>query len=489
IIIMTLAVADSVHILTTYLHRLAEGAQRRAAMIESLRINMQPVILTSATTAIGFLTMNFSDAPPFRDLGNICAAGVIAAFVLSVTLLPALTVMLPMRAVRGDIASSRMFERLGDLVVRRRGALLAGTGAFMALAIAAIPLNEINDQFVKYFGASVPFRIASDFAGEHLVGVDRIEYSLESGDSGGINEPGFIERVEAFSNWYRRQEGVRHVSTYTDILKRLNRNLHGDDPAYERLPGNRELAAQYLLLYEMSLPYGLDLNNQIDIDKSSTRVIVSIKNLTVNEILSLEERAGRWLALHAPELQTAGTGPSIMFAHITSRNIQAMLTGTVLALLLISLLLIAAFRSVGLGLASVIPNLAPVGMAFGIWAVVHGEVGLSLSVVAAMTLGIVVDDTVHFLSKYLRARRERSLDPADSIRYAFISVGPALLTTSVVLIAGFSLLAFSAFKINAGMGLMTAMTIAIALVVDFLFLPPLLMLFEEKRHARADRTC
>jgi predicted RND superfamily exporter protein len=268
---------------------------------------------------------------------------------------------------------------------------------------------------------------------------------------------------------------VLHVNTLTDIMKRLNRNMHGDDPEWHRLPDQRELSAQYLLLYEMSLPYGLDLNNQIDIGKSATRMTVSLESMSTNELLALEQRAQAWLTENTPHMQTNGASPSVMFAHIGYRNIRSMLTGTTIALVLISLVLIIALRSVKIGLISLVPNLVPAAMGFGLWGLLVGEVGLALSVVTGMTLGIVVDDTVHFLSKYLRARREQGLDATDAVRYAFSTVGMALWVTSLVLIAGFMVLTQSAFKLNADMGLLTAITIGFALAADFLFLPPLLM--------------
>ena len=117
-------------------------------------------------------------------------------------------------------------------------------------------------------------------------------------------------------------------------------------------------------------------------------------------------------------------------------------------------------------------------MGFGIWGLAVGEVGLSLSVVTSMTLGIVVDDTVHFLTKYRRARSELGRSPPDAVRYAFVTVGRALLTTSLVLVAGFLVLSLSSFELNAGMGLLTALVIALALVADFFLLPPLLMKVE-----------
>jgi predicted RND superfamily exporter protein len=255
--------------------------------------------------------------------------------------------------------------------------------------------------------------------------------------------------------------------------------MHADDPTWHRLPNERDLAAQYLLLYEMSLPYGLDLNNQINVDKSATRVTVAAEDITSMQIRQLADAGEAWLREHAPaSMHTEGVGASVMFAHISDRNIKGMLKGTGLAFLFVSVILIVAFRSARFGVLSLIPNLVPAIVAFGVWALVVGRVNIALSVVAAMTFGIVVDDTVHFLSKYLRARRERGLSPDDAVRYAFSNVGRALIATTIILAAGFAILSFSAFDLNAGMGRLTAVTIVIALAADFFFLPPLLLRIE-----------
>jgi predicted RND superfamily exporter protein len=474
-IILTLAVADCVHILVSFLHAMRRGLDKASAMVDSLRINLQPVFLTSLTTVIGFMSMNFSDVPPFRDLGNIVAMGVTAAFLIAVGFLPALMLLLPVHVQPGATRRSRIMERFTDNVIRWRSQIFWGMGFLVVALVMFIPRNQLNDEYIKYFDKTVAFRNATDFASENLTGLYTIEYSLGTGESGGINDPQFLRDVERFADWYRAQPAVLHVNALTDIMKRLNKNLHGDDPDWYRLPDQRDMAAQYLLLYEMSLPYGLDLNNQIDVDKSATRLVVTVKNISTNEMLALEEAAQHWLKRNAPTMRSDGASPAVMFAHIGQRNIRSMLTGTTVALVLISLVLVIALRSLKLGLISLIPNLAPAAMAFGLWGMLVGEVGLGLSVVTGMTLGIVVDDTVHFLSKYLRARREQHLDPQGAVRYAFSTVGMAMWVTSVVLIAGFLILTLSPFRMNADMGLLTAVTIAFALAADFLFLPPLLM--------------
>ncbi len=478
-IILTVAIANCVHILVTFMHEMRHGMNKNDALTESLRLNLQPVFLASVTTTLGFLTMNFSDVPPFGHLGNFVSIGVLVSFVLSVTLLPAMISLLPVKVKQQKDDDTRLMARLADFVVDKRTPIFWGMAGIILLLISALPRNELNDVFVHYFDETVTFRTDSDFTTDNLTGLYNIEYSLKAADTGGISNPEFLREIEAFANWYREQPETLHVNIYTDIMKRLNKNMHGDDESYYAIPDERNLAAQYLLLYEMSLPYGLDLNNQINIDKSATRMSATLKTISSNNLIDIEKRAQKWLSNNTQHIaQANGSGTSIMFANIGKRNIVSMLFGTTVALVLISMVLIFAFRSLKVGLISLVPNLVPAAMGFGLWGLTVGEIGLALSVVTSMSLGIVVDDTVHFLSKYLRARREKGLNSEDAVRYAFITVGRALVITSIVLVVGFLILSTSSFELNSGMGLLTAIVIAIALFADFLFLPSILMKFE-----------
>ena len=475
IIILTLAVADCVHILSSWISELRTGKDKISAMKESLRINFMPVLLTSVTTAIGFLSLNFSDAPPFGDLGNVAAMGVMAAFVFSIFLLPVLATLLPTKIQAEDTKTSKSMAILADWVIAKKKFLLIGMGSIAIVLIALVPRNELNDVFVNYFDERIEFRTDTDYIVENLTGLYFVDYSIETENSGDIANPSSLADIKKFTDWLDTQPEVVHVNTVTDTFTRLNKNMHGDDPSFYKLPESRELAAQYLLLYEMSLPFGLDLNNQIDIDKKSTRITATLKTLSVKEMLAYEKRVDNWMVANIPDKRTLGASPSVMFAYIGMKNIISMLGGTTIALILISLILIIALKSLKYGLLSLIPNLVPAGMAFGIWYLISGEIGLGLSIVTAMSLGIVVDDTIHFLSKYLRARREKGLSAEDAVRYAFSTVGIALWVTSVALVAGFLVLSTSSFALNADMGLLTAIVIALALIVDFLFLPPLLI--------------
>ncbi|TOB05390.1 RND transporter [Vibrio parahaemolyticus] len=481
-LIMTLAVADCVHVIATMRQSMKNGFTKVQSIERSIALNFVPILITSVTTAIGFLMMNMSDSPVLRDFGNLSALGVMVACFLSVTLLPALLKLLPIHVkMETSQDQKHVMDRLGDFVVSQRRALLPLSVAVIVVCASLIPLNKVNDESVEYFGQRNEFRQAADFMEERISGMTNISIAIKTNESQGIAAPDFLNTIGEFSSWLRDQPETDHVATLADVYKRLNKNMHGDDEAYYSLPQARELAAQYLLLYEMSLPYGLDLNNQINVDKSSIKMVLTVANLGSVELVDLENRIYQWFVEHAPQYQVVASSPSLMFAHIGETNMASMLSTLPITLVLISALLIFALRSVRLGLISLMPNIAPAVIGFGLWALISGEINLGLSVVVTLTLGIVVDDAVHFLSKYQRARREGQT-AEQAVRYAFHTVGRALWITTVVLVAGFSVLAMSSFRLNADMGQLSAIVIFIALVVDFLFLPTLLMLFDKKAY-------
>ena len=265
--------------------------------------------------------------------------------------------------------------------------------------------------------------------------------------------------------------------SYTDIIKRLNKNMHADKPDWYLIPDSRELAAQYLLLYELSLPYGLDLNDRVNIDKSATRLTVTLTDISSAEARAFYRKTADWLTANTPEsMWTDPTGGSVLFSYISQRNVESMLRGNIIAVIAIAFIMMLALRSVGFGLLSLIPNAVPILVAFGIWALMVGQVGMPAATVSATSLGIIVDDTVHFMIKYLRAIRDKDMDRPDAIRYAFETVGLPIVATTVILAAGFGLLTASSFKLNDEMGMLTAIAIIVALFVDFLLLPTILMI-------------
>ena len=480
IVIMTVGVAHAIHIVTITLAGMRRGLERSAALAESLRDNLYPVFLTSATTSIGFLSLNTSSSPPFHVLGNLVALGMLFAFVYSVTLLPAMLSVLPLRAPPARSRTSRFFDRLGDFVVARRKPLLWSSVLVVAVLATGVPRNELSDTWLHHFDERYAFRTDTDFIIGNLTGLDQLEYSLSSGREAGIADPEYLRAVDAFAEWYRAQPEVHDVLAFPDIMKRVNENMHGDDPAFYRIPDDPELSAQSLLLYEFSLPFGADLNDRMDVAKTSTRMTVVLENTSTRDHLDLDARARSWLQANAPGLAGPASGFTMISAHMSDQNINNMLAGTILATGLISLILLLVFRNVRIGLLCLVPNFIPAVMAFGLWGHLVGHLGLGASVVTAIAIGIIVDDTIHFLTKYLRARRE-GLGSPDAVRATFRTVGPAMWATTAILTAGFLVFASSGYEPSAVLGLLVALTICFALVADLVLLPPLLMAIDRRK--------
>ena len=477
-VLLAISVAHSVHLIQGMLDEMHRGMKRDAAIKKSLQANARPIFFTSVTTMIGFLSLNFSGMPPFQVMGNIVAFGAMCAFVYSMTLLPAILAILPIQMSSRRLIGTNFPDWLGNFVVSRSTMLLM---TFLVLAIASligvsmITLDDNNSS--KLLDESYELRRSGDFISENFSGLDSYEYSLDSGHEGGITNIDYLRQVDAFSDWLLAQPEVAHVTSIADIMKRLNQNLHADrDDAYA-LPDNSDLAAQYLLLYEFSLPIGRDLNNLISFDRSATRMTVVVDGMSIKDQIALDRRASEWLQNNAPQLSTGATGATIVGAYSVMRNIQNMLIGTFIAMALVSLFLIFAFRSLRFGLLSLVPNFLPPVIAMGIWGFAVGSVSFAASIVTVIAFAIVVDDTIHIMSKYLKLRAEGK-SPAEAIAPTFRVVGKPLLSTTLIFALAFFIFGSSGLWANQTLGLLVGMTVIIALLADFLLFPPLLIALE-----------
>lgn len=481
IIILTLSIAHSVHLFTNFQQALATAPTPEEALAHSLRVNWLPVSLTCITTIMGFLSLNASDAPPFRELGNVVAVGIAASWWFSLFLLPALVQLLGAGRYRSP--STAWVSGIGHWVIRRRWVLLILMPTLFAPLLYLVQYNQLNDVIREWFGEDNPVRQGMEFSLAHMGGVESLHFTLDSGQANGVVQPDFIRDVEAFTHWLSLQKStVTHVNSYTRLLKRMNQATHNDEPDWYHLPDNYSLARSYLSLAEMGQGDERSLNAMLDLDKRRARITATLGRVTSNDIKGLATDSLMWLENHTHSIQQAeASGTSMMFAELGFRNIRSMLEGTLWALIGISLTLVITFRSIKIGLLSLVPNLIPAGLGFGLWAVLDGSINIALATVMGMTLGIVVDDTIHFLSKYLRGRREQQLNAAGAVQYAFDGVGQALWVTTLVLVGGFLILSGSDFTPMSDIGILTALVIGFALIADFLLLPSLLMLIDRNK--------
>ncbi len=480
VLIVTLTVANSVHLLGTLLHCLHKGHAPKAAVIASLQTNLQAVFMTSATTAIGFFCLNFSESPPFRDLGNIVGLGVSAALLFSIFLLPSLAVMAPFKAVPERSSKTDSWGRLATAVIRYHRWILTGLLTLTLAAAGGIYRIAFDDRLIDYFSESFQVRRHTDFVSSRLGGGDTIDYVFETPTPGGIIHPDAINIIDRFVEWQREQPNVVSAYAITDILRQMDRYLQSRDEGL--LPGTRAMAAQSLFLYELALPAGQELAHWVNLDRTGSRVSVVYRSLGTRQLVDSNRESKNWFKENGPDsLALQSTGLSLLWAGVTHRNSKNMLQGTLVALILISFLLGLSLRHIRTGMISLIPNLLPPLAVFGLRGWLNMPFGLALSAVGSMTIGIVVDDTFFLLIHYHRVRTRQGLTPAAALTDAFRSVGKALCITTAALVSGFLVLLLSPYRMSSQVGLLCAIILVLALALDLLLLPSLLMWLEKDR--------
>lgn len=478
--ILTLAVADCLHVLITFYQHRRAPMDRNAALLSSLRLNAEAVWITSLTTALGFLTLNISWALPYIVMGNLVALGVFLAWLGTNTLFPALLSLFPMRVGRAGRADTPM-RTLAQWVIGSPRLIGFFGVCCLGVILVGAPQNRMNDAWLEYLRTSTPFGRDTQQIQEEFGGIASFDFVLSSNNPSGIYDPEFLSQVDAFASWLEKQPEVSHVQGIHTTIKRLNQDLHANDPDFYQIPELREEAAQYLLLYELSLPFGASLTNEVNLDKSALRLTAALLNSDSELILDVQQKVLAWFSEHAPELATSGTGDSILFAELGQQLTTSMILNTILVMLAVTIAIYLIFGSLAYGLISLIVNSLPILLALGIWGLLVQDMGMGSALVFSMTIGIIVDFSVHFLSKFRIAQQDKGFATQQGIEYAFSTVGVALLVTTAVLSLNFGLLGLSDHKLNIYMGLLIAMTIIFALLCQLLFLPWLLMALDRLR--------
>jgi predicted RND superfamily exporter protein len=520
-ILVTIAIADSVHILTIFFQGMKQGMKRNEAIVHTFQVNFIPCLITSATTAAGFFSLLLQDVPPFRDLGLFAGAGSLYAFLASVFTLPALLSLIPFRArakaaapATGSAGAAATPQPAagspdrGALLpqwpvawvdrIDRRKKSIAWASLFLALASLGLFTRLVVDSSaVKFFSEETEFRQATEYIDGNIIGTNPYEFGFDAGSEGGVYDPAFLKKLERFQEYLLSRPDFRftYVSSIVDVVKRLNQTLHGGDPAYYAIPDRdsvtaegdtlraRNLIAQYILLYTLSLPQGMDLTNQVNVDNSKARVTAFQQQLTSSRQTAVAAEINAWLDREMPEAGARTLGVPIMFGNMMEMAMPGMLKGAATSLLLITFMLVVTFRSLRAGLLSMIPNVLPVVVMYGIIGLSGYMVNLSVAVVAMITLGIAVDDTVHFMQHYLEGIRQ-GLPRKQAIVRSFQECGLAIVFTSIILVAGFLSLTLSDFAVNQDLGMFCSLVWVLALLAEFTVLPAIILLIGERKAAK-----
>ena len=482
ILIITLALADCIHLFSIYFQNRIKGISSKESMEKSLEMNIQPLFLTTISTCIGFLCLNFIEVTPLRDLGNAVAIGIGFAFIFTIFFIAPIVSFFEVKTASKVTKQTRFSTSVGSFILKNGNKLIFSITSISFLILLCIPMNELDENPTQMYAEGfTSFSSDTLWLDEKLSVTFPVNF-LATNKEGQVSDPDFLKILDKFSVWLEEREQVNHVTSLANNMKNLNKSMHGDDPEWKKIPENADLSAQYLFFYEMSLPMGLDLNSSISQDRKSTKISATLKDMSANEFKEFNNEVLGYLQQN--NLENMISEPSsfrVIFTYMVEAIVNSLLYGLFIGILLITLIIGLFFRSYLLPALSIFPNILPIGMGFGLWGLFVGDVGFMVAVGMGSTLGVIVDFTVHFLSKYELARKEFKKSVEESVIYSFETVGFALIIMTVVLALGFSVLNLVTFIPIQDFAKFSVICFIGGLIINFLFLPNLLMKFDKRK--------
>jgi len=477
VFIVAIGIADAVHVYIVWLMYRREGKDTKEAVLLSMQKNMLPIFLTSLTTAIGFASLGISHVVPVRTLGIATASGAVLAFLISVFWMPAVLLLLKKEvAAVKKRAKDSFWERFhyGRFIVENDKKILLVTGAFFLILGAGLLKLRVDSNTIRYFDKDVEIRQSTNFLQKNLTGPMAYEIVVDSGRKNGIKDPKFLDTVQRFYTEFQAQfPDVRHITSLMDVIKRFNLVMNG----HYAIPHDQNLVAQYLLLYSLSLPQGMEINDRMDIEERLLRVTAQVNIVDTSKDLEMIDWAEKWWK--KTPYSAAVNGQTQMFAHMQKDVTDTLIYSMSLAIVLVSIVMFLIFKNLRLIWIFLTPNILPIVLVLGVMGWLGINIDLGVAVSGAIILGVAVDDTIHFLVKYFEARK-RNLSIEEAFDYVLKYAGKAILFTTIILSTAFAIFMGSKFTPNFNFGIVTASALIIAFVVDMLLLPALLSVSEKR---------
>jgi uncharacterized protein len=481
-ILIILGVGDSVHILVEFYYFRAHGLEPKSAAEKTIQSLWRPCFFTSFTTAIGFIALSVTKLVPIKELGVLGALGALTAFLLSVTTLPALltfTKQLPEKTKKsvGQGWVVQLTQLLPSFLFRHKK-VIASFGILVSLlSVILVSQLSVDSNFTHYFKESNPILQDFRYFNAAYKGADNMDFMIDSGKEGGVKEPEFLKSMLKFQNYLEGLEGSGAANSMVNYVRKMNQSMHNDDPSFYTIPKTRELIAQYLLLYEFSGPEE-DLTDIRSAEGRYARISLKFQNVSANQTNQTLEAIKEKLKSDFPELKTEIAGSLAMFNAQDSYIREGIIQSFGLALFIIGLSFFILFRSFKYGIFSLIPSIVPILFAGGIMALLQIRLDMGTMIIGAMTMGIAVDDTIHFMSGYIQNRKnDKSVETSVSLTIS--EAGRALIFTSIILIGGFCVLSLGELIPVIYIGLFSSIIMIMALLGDLVILPAILYIMDK----------
>jgi len=470
-----------VHLVNRYQEEAVAGGDPETVVLRSLRCMILPVLIAGLTTIVGYAALLVTDVPAVFEVGAFSVLGIASITLLTLTGIPALLALLPVRA-RGGPGRLRLAERLdarleaglaglARCVRRRSGSLLLLWTGIALLAAAATPLIVIDTDYLSFFDEASEVRRDFDAINELLAGVVPLYVVLEAEAPGALREPAVLRRIEVLQARIDALPGVSHTRSFLDTLRMLNRAIEADDPAEERVPDTRAAVTELLFMF----PKG-ELARLLTLDQSAANLVVRTGEVGSAAMRALGDRIERVLAGAAlpPGMTARVTGNAVLLDRAADGVARSQPRTVGLAAIGIFGLLALGLRSLRLGLVAMIPNVVPVVIFFGALGLGAAPLSLPTSLIGSVALGIAIDATAHYLVSY-RAERRRGRSPEEAVQSTGVRVGRPVAIASTMLMLGFLSIAFSEFASLRQFAFLSAFTMLVCCLADLTLLPALLL--------------
>ena len=472
------AFADGIHVLSVYAQKILRGTDRKQALIESININFRPIALATVTTTMGFLSLNLSSAPAIYGFGNIVALGVIWAFFFTVFLLPAMILLIPARSIAKPLGVSSFIEGVLSLVARREKTLFWGFLGLIVVTLFMLPLNKLDNDPFDFIDEGSDLSVVVEIQQREFENDRGLAFVVRSNEYYGITNRDFLDKVDDIATQLEADPQITWVSTYTDYLKLRNKAANDDDEAYEVIPQDQLTVIDYLVGYQLVAEIDPNLGQIFNKDYSAIYLYVATSGLSDEEILQLANKIDVLAENYASEsFQVTHANNTILGARLNQIISTELFTGFSLSLVMITLTMMIGLRSLRYGLLSIAPNVFPITIVFGLWGLIEGNLSPYVLMLLAVSIGLVVDDSVHVLSKYKTAR-DSGKSPRESIEDSISLAGSAITITTLWMSVGIALMGFSSTTIFQNLTSIITPIIVVALFLDLLFLPSLLTRFD-----------
>ena len=474
-LLMILGLSYSVHVVTEYHQERREHADSCSALNRTLEHMILPVLLTGLTTIAGFVALMANPITAIREFGIFSVIGVVYITLLSITFTPAMMSLLDRKSGKWGAAGqsgtdsgfSRFVEWIArfDLDYRRR--IFIGFGIVFLVALAGMTNIRVSTESITNFAKGSDVRNGFEVTNAKLGGANPFYIVIEGDYSDTFKEPANLERIRELQDWLQKQPEVGGTVSLADYVMLVNQAFNGNDPAFYRIPDNKRLITQLLFLSSTE-----DLERIVDSRYRTTNIVVRSNVINSERMSALIERINRKLAEFPKHLSAVVTGNPVLIGETLTNIITGQARSVGLALVFVYVILSIMFMSQRIGLVALLPNIIPIVVYFGSLGIFDISLNPSTSLIAPMVLGIAIDDTIHYFSRFNREVR-RYADDRKATLLAMKSVGRPVTLTSVCLCLGFLVLLTSDLRMQIQVGVMASYALAIAWLSDFLLTPAL----------------